>query len=272
MGNQPTITTKTPSIRHDVVKKLTVWITFAMMLTGIVALGQEYTVTVEFKDIFYTISIAEAEPTITALVMPNKPIDLNDFDSIPGLPGRAGVNDLDYKTVIWAVYEGMRDYIYQGISLPYLEYNTSAGSSNGCTNNIQGSHYCGRERKIYITHEDIQIAYQRFGGDAALAFIVAHEYAHALQHSANLLNKNDQTELQADCLAAYFLGKMRNIFFSEEDIEHIRATAHHIGDFSLRHAGHHGTPKERLSAVEIGFKDSQSQSRNCICFSKYNRR
>ena len=54
------------------------------------------------------------------------------------------------------------------------------------------------------------MAYQH--GDAALAYILAHEYAHAMQTALGF--KPDITpisELQADCLAGLYLGLITNI-------------------------------------------------------------
>ncbi|NET55036.1 MAG: hypothetical protein F6K47_02175 [Symploca sp. SIO2E6] len=94
-------------------------------------------------------------------------------------------------------------------------------------------------------------------GDAALAYIVAHEYAHAMQTAFGFQpNITPISELQADCLAGFYLGVIPNIVFDTSDILEIGSFAHSVGDFETWHDDHHGTPKQRIKAVSIGIDAS----------------
>ena len=103
-------------------------------------------------------------------------------------------------------------------------------------------------------------------GDFGVAYIVAHEYAHNVQHELGLFslaraNSSKPFELQADCLAgawgssAYAEGNLR-----PEDIQEAVGTALAVGDFDVSDANHHGTPEERRSAWLTGFRSADPSS------------
>ena len=94
-------------------------------------------------------------------------------------------------------------------------------------------------------------------GDFAVAYVVAHEYAHNVQNEIGVFGfglPTWQTELQADCMAglwansAYFEGVL-----DDQDIEEGLATADLFGDFAFDSPGHHGTPRERVEAFGTGY-------------------
>lgn len=161
--------------------------------------------------------------------------------------------ELPPDVVVQDVYNGIISlYGYQAVPLAY--YNVEIGSMSPC-GPINGSAYCLLDHTIYITTNDIQWAYQY--GDAALAYIVAHEYAHAMQTAFKF--KPDITpisELQADCLAGLYLGVIDNVYFDAADIEEIQNFAYRIGDDNTWAEDHHGTPAQRVSAVSIGINAS----------------
>jgi hypothetical protein len=100
------------------------------------------------------------------------------------------------------------------------------------------------------------MAYQH--GDAALAYILAHEYAHAMQTAFGFMpDITPISELQADCLAGVYLGAIPNINFDTLDVLEIGSLAHGIGDFTWGEQ-HHRTPQERMKAVSIGLDASQA--------------
>ena len=81
------------------------------------------------------------------------------------------------KAVVDGVYSGIQK-IHGYRATPRLIWNTVRGQLGNC-GPIRGIHYCTRDHTVYITNRDIRMAYQH--GDAALAYIIAHEYAHAMQ-------------------------------------------------------------------------------------------
>ena len=165
--------------------------------------------------------------------------------------------ELGPDVVLKAVYQGLRQ-VDGTRSNPRLRWNVRNGTSSPC-GRISGSLYCPRNNTIYITQQHIKMAYQY--GDAALAYILAHEYAHAAQIAGGSRLRNiTQIELQADCLAGYYMGVMPGVDFDDKDIEEIARIAFQVGDYEYNNRQHHGTPKERAIAVLTGFKGSQQEN------------
>ena len=133
--------------------------------------------------------------------------------------------------------------------------------------------YCSADDTIYIAQRFAAALYEgalrglpgessggRAVGDFGVAYIVAHEYAHNLQHELGLFtlarsNSSKPFELQADCLAGawgssvYAEGRLR-----PGDIDEAVGTALAVGDFDVSSANHHGTPEERRAAWLGGFE------------------
>lgn len=170
--------------------------------------------------------------------------------------------ELEPEIVLKAVYQGLRQ-IDSVRANPRVRWNVRNGTSSPC-GRISGSLYCPRNNTIYITQQHIRMAYQY--GDAALAYILAHEYAHAAQVVGGFTPRNiTQAELQADCLAGYYMGAMPDVSFDDQDIEEIARIAYQVGDYEFNNRQHHGTPKQRALAVLSGFKGSQQQNGISVC-------
>ena len=103
----------------------------------------------------------------------------------------------------------------------------------------------------------------RAAGDFAVAYVLAHEYAHNLQHELGVFNNSVSPtakpyELQADCLA----GTWANSVYEQGqldpgDLEEAANTALAVGDFDVGNAQHHGTPEERRAALLTGFRSGE---------------
>jgi uncharacterized protein len=173
----------------------------------------------------------------------------------PNIPLSA--SELGPKVVIEAVYAGLRQ-VDGSRANPKLKWNVRNGTASPC-GPIAGSLYCPRVNTIFITRQHIEMAYQY--GDAALAYILSHEYSHAIQIKSGVNVSNiTQLELQADCLSGYFMGVMPNVTFDRQDIEQIASIAHEVGDYEFNNTQHHGTPEERAGAVIRGFQGSQKKN------------
>jgi predicted metalloprotease len=100
----------------------------------------------------------------------------------------------------------------------------------------------------------------RAAGDFGVAYVVAHEYAHNLQHELDLFTIRPSRsakpfELQADCMAgAWGNSVYREGLLAEGDVEEAMETALAVGDFDVDAEQHHGTPEERRSAWVAGFE------------------
>lgn len=155
--------------------------------------------------------------------------------------------------VVNSVYEGIQ-HIHGYRATPRLVWNLRVGDRGGC-GPIRGTHYCTLNHTVYITQQDIRLAYQH--GDAALAYIVAHEYAHAMQIAHGFMPRTTKlSELQADCLAGVYLGVIPNLSLDRKDVQEITSFAYRIGDYAWGSAHHHGTPSQRVKAVVLGMQSS----------------
>jgi uncharacterized protein len=164
-------------------------------------------------------------------------------------------SELGPEVVLNAVYQGLRK-VDATQSRPKVRWNVPNGASSPC-GRVSGSLYCTRNNTVYITTQHIRMAYQY--GDAALAYILAHEYAHAAQTVGGFRPRNiTAIELQADCMAGFYMGAMPDVTFDRQDIEQIAEIAYQVGDYEYNNRQHHGTPEQRAKAVLLGFKASQS--------------
>jgi uncharacterized protein len=165
-------------------------------------------------------------------------------------------SELGPEVVLKAVYLGLRQ-VDTTRSNPRVRWSVPNGASSPC-GRVSGTLYCTRNNTVYITQQHIRMAYRY--GDAALAYILAHEYAHAAQTVGGFRPKNiTQIELQADCLAGFYMGAMPNVTFDTQDIQQIAQIAYQVGDYEVNNRQHHGTPQERAQAVLSGFKASQQK-------------
>lgn len=102
--------------------------------------------------------------------------------------------------------------------------------------------------------------YGRAQGDFAVAYVVAHEYAHNVQQELGLFdNRVSRTaepyELQADCYAGTWANsEFQQGLLSPADLKQVTDAALAVGDFDLGNAQHHGTPVERRDALLTGYR------------------
>jgi uncharacterized protein len=102
--------------------------------------------------------------------------------------------------------------------------------------------------------------YGRAVGDFAVAYVLAHEYAHNLQQELGVFDNAVTTsakpfELQADCLAGTWAHSVYEQGLLEPgDLEEATNAALAVGDFDVGNAQHHGTPEERRDALLAGFR------------------
>ena len=103
-------------------------------------------------------------------------------------------------------------------------------------------------------------------GDGALAYVVAHELAHHLQHAIPVITRGftsrTQLELQADCLAGLMLARNRQVRFSERDVVEAFKAASKLGDRTYDHWNHHGTGEMRQLAIRSGVRFGLTNKRD----------
>ena len=147
-----------------------------------------------------------------------------------------------------------------------------------------GPFYCPNDQKIYIDPAFFNELTQRFGapGDAAAAYVIAHEVGHHVQDLQGTLNQAHdlqarasetegnaiqvKVELQADCYAGVWAATARDeqgSILEAGDAEEAMRAAEAVGDDTLqKHSpGYvvpdsftHGTSAERQAAFQRGIR------------------
>ncbi len=103
-------------------------------------------------------------------------------------------------------------------------------------------------------------------GEASVAFVVAHEYAHHIQyHKSELIAKAKRNtmriELQADCYAGIILASIPNISFDKNDTKDMILAAGLLGDKEFDSHNHHGAGENRALAVRSGLRFGASKGK-----------
>jgi uncharacterized protein len=182
---------------------------------------------------------------------------------------------------VWNALFQQRGEAYQE---PVLVLFTGSDQSGcGVASAAMGPFYCPLDSKVYIDlsfYDDLQ---SRFGapGDFAMAYVVAHEVGHHVQHLWGITDKvhgmrdrlseeennkmSVKLELQADFLAgvwAHHNQKLNNIL-EPGDIEEALNAANAIGDDRLQKQSQgyvvpdaftHGTSEQRMFWFKKGFE------------------
>jgi predicted metalloprotease len=105
--------------------------------------------------------------------------------------------------------------------------------------------------------------YGRAVGDFAVAYVLAHEYAHNLQHELGVFDNRVTAdarpfELQADCMAGNWAHSVyEEGLLQPGDLQEATDAALAVGDFDVGNAQHHGTPEERRDALLAGFESGE---------------
>ena len=131
---------------------------------------------------------------------------------------------------------------------------------------VGGSAYCPRTHTIFLVPEQLQYFSDEFG-PSAVAFVVAHEYAHHVQYAQYQLiskarNNTMRIELQADCFAGIILASIPSISFGPDDVEAMLKTAFMVGDQEYDSEYHHGPGENRALALRSGLRFGGSKGKN----------
>jgi uncharacterized protein len=172
--------------------------------------------------------------------------------------------NLSPKEVITFMYQGMRQ-VEGDRGTPRLKIIKS-GVNTAC-GAFSSTGYCPNNHTIYLVTKDIK-KYNKYG-DAALAFVIAHEYGHAMQSYYRFMPINGMTgELQADCIAGYYTASIPTLQFNGKDLNKIYKVAKFTGDYNFG-TDHHGIPKKRAAAVLAGIAGYMKTKGHEICDERY---
>jgi predicted metalloprotease len=154
-------------------------------------------------------------------------------------------------------------------------------SGCGTASEASGPFYCPGDQKLYIDLSFYDDLAKRFGapGDAAMAYVIAHEVAHHVQKQIGVMDKVDEArgrlskvennrlsvrlELQADFFAGVWAHHAKNLQMDQSDIEEALTAANAIGDDRIQQATQgrvvpdaftHGTSAQRVYWFKKGFQ------------------
>jgi hypothetical protein len=127
-----------------------------------------------------------------------------------------------------------------------------------------GSHYHPSEQTIYFDPAQLRQALKKFSvmdANHLTWYVLAHEWGHHVQHRWALRNRpaghaGSASELQADCLAGYFMGRRG---FLDRTHRLVFASAGQLDSGSWQEPGSQGTADARGWAYLRGLKASGRQ-------------
>ena len=179
---------------------------------------------------------------------------------------------------------------YRNAQISLFE-GVTASACGGASEDV-GPHYCPLDENIYLDVDFFRELSDRFGapGDFALAYVVAHEFGHHVQHlmgittqvnaeqHANPVGANElsvRLELQADCLAGVwaFTTYERRLLETGDLEEGLNAAAA-VGDDRIQQQATgrvdpeswtHGSSEQRVNWFMTGFE--QGDPNACDTFS-----
>ncbi len=181
---------------------------------------------------------------------------------------------------VWGAYFQKHGAHYQAPKMVLYSGTTSTACGTG--NAQAGPFYCPADQKLYIDLSFYNTMKQQLGaeGDAAFAYVLAHEVGHHVQTVLGTISKVNQMqqrvskaqanalsvklELQADCYAGvwgYYAEK--DGLFEAGDIEEAYNAAEAVGDDTLQqraqgytvpHTYTHGTSEQRKQWFDKGLQ------------------
>ncbi|HZH24498.1 MAG TPA: neutral zinc metallopeptidase [Solirubrobacteraceae bacterium] len=199
--------------------------------------------------------------------------------------GRDEATTIDaFMTELLQDIDGYWTTTFEAAGLPtpqvrYLWIEPGAVVLSGCGEPAgdRAAFYCPADDTIYVAQQFAADLYQgvaeglpgqsagfgRATGDFAVAYVLAHEYAHNLQHELGVFDNRVAAsakpfELQADCMAGTWAHSVyEQGLLKPEDLQEATDAALALGDFDIGNAQHHGTPPERRDALLAGFRSGE---------------
>lgn len=164
---------------------------------------------------------------------------------------------------------------------PLVLFSGRTRTACGLGEAASGPFYCPGDRKVYIDLAFYKLLRDRLGapGDAAQAYVIAHEVGHHVQNLLGTMGKMDaartraseaqanalsvRLELQADCYAGIWAARSQQAkgWLDQGDIEEVMNAAAAIGDDRLQRQSQgvvvpesftHGTSAQRARWFRVG--------------------
>lgn len=181
-------------------------------------------------------------------------------------------------TDVWSQVFAAQNQRYQRPASVVI-YDQATGTGCGMGQSAMGPFYCPADQKIYLDLAFWQELESKFGatGEAARAYVIAHEVGHHVQHLTGATNRVERgsrgaesaavrLELQADCYAGVWVAHAAQVSGGQvaldpRDIEDgIRAAAA-VGDDAIQKqtqgrvmpdAFTHGSSEQRMRWFRVG--------------------
>ena len=159
-------------------------------------------------------------------------------------------------------------------------YDQATGTGCGAGQAAMGPFYCPSDQKVYLDLSFWNELAGRFGaqGDAAKAYVIAHEIGHHVQHVTGQTGRAERMgargagsgsvrlELQADCFAGVWASRVARVSGGQvaldpKDVEDGLRAASAVGDDALQKQAHggvapdlftHGTSAQRMRWFRTG--------------------
>lgn len=196
------------------------------------------------------------------------------IDHSEAVAQRLGLSDAqfeEYESDIELVLGDLNEYwtnvlpeLYGVAHVPpsaFVEYRTSADapSCGGQTVELGNAFYCNPENYIAWDEANLLMPYFAQVGDFAIAYVLAHEWGHAIQAQVGArAEAGIFFELQADCYAgAWGADADLRGMLEPGDVEEGLATAQSVGDLPgvpWFDPSAHGSPEQRINAFQTGFQ------------------
>jgi len=194
----------------------------------------------------------------------------NEPDTIDTFLTRVLTNIDEYWTKTFAA----ADLPAPRVAFSAVPPGTSLRTACGELADDSAAFYCPADDTIYVAQQfaaDLyrgvlrglpgeRAGYGRAAGDFAVAYVLAHEYAHNLQQELGVFDNGigrsaRPFELQADCFAGTWANSVFEAgLLQPGDLEEATNAALAVGDFDVGNKQHHGTPQERRAALLAGYE------------------
>ena len=191
----------------------------------------------------------------------------------------------NYVSVVLASTEDVWSSLFEKMGRQYVDptlvlFSGQTQAQCGYASSATGPFYCPADSKVYVDLSFFNELTNRFGaseGDFAMAYVLAHEVGHHVQHLLGITDQVDQQrqhlsesgynklsvklELQADFLAGVWAHYNRNNL-DPGDIEEALSAASAVGDDRLQQQsqGHvvpdaftHGSSEQRMYWFKKGY-------------------
>ncbi len=192
----------------------------------------------------------------------------------------------DFVSTVLASTEDTWNKLFTAKGMTYREpkmvlFKDVIHSACGGANSNTGPFYCPGDETLYMDMSFFNTLRDRFGaegGDFAIAYVIAHEVGHHVQHQLGVLDKSQNmrrqlreaqankvqvaTELQADFFAGVW-AHYEQKYLDEGDVQEAINAAAAVGDDNIQNSTQgytrpetytHGTSKQRMEWFTRGFK------------------